>query len=79
MVPWKSPVARGQMRFRCQRKNENKKSTKASHTPRVHRKTTFRHLFFFHGFVWFFFLGGWAANLRSGRLTHDQVCPALGC
>ena len=57
------------------RKNENKKRTKALHTPRKHKRQLFD-IGFFYWLVWFFSLGGWAAGLRSGRLTHDQLCPA---
>ena len=59
MVPWESPVAcAAKCVFVVREKNENKKSTKASHTPRVHRKTTFRHLFFFMGLFGFFSWAG---------------------
>ena len=58
MVPWKSPVAcAAKCVFVVREKNENKKSTKASHTLRVHRKTTFRHFVFFSWVCLVFFLG----------------------
>ena len=78
MVPWESLVAcAANMRFRCQRKKWKKKAPKLPTHREYTEKQLFGTCFFFHGFVWVFFLGGWAANLRSGRLTHDQVCPAL--
>ena len=75
--PLKPPVARGQMHFLGEKMKT--KNTPKLCTPRENTKDNFSILVlvFFYWLVWFFSLGGWAAGLRSGRLTHNQLCPAL--